>query len=286
MDHQDWSNIVTNFKVEQQKTLNIFTELAKTYSQGERKQIVYLIQENADEMEHHGYNSSPYHNDLLKGLQASLKLSPHTAEAFMISYQLATPNIRTRLKDDILGKESSDTSDEPLKKEVQNIFKRRILKNALNQYADKILFLGKQILYEQLPPITGLSPVDLRKNHPLYPTLFRLAQLPPAKRKQAAQFFSNSQQIVIRSGIDQGVSYLAKKLLPILIPDNASRHSRRLKTRSDKMKQTYNTLKIFGWFLLTQHTWDQESWIKTIEIKRQHQFERRQTKDFTSHYCC
>lgn len=150
----------------------------------------------------------------------------------------------------------------------------------------QIPFLGEQILWEQLQPFGRLNQSDLNTNHPLRSILFRVAQLPPAKRNQAAQIFSNSRQVVAQSDINKGVSYLATQLLPILMPDHPVTRSSHLKTRAEKTKQMHADLKVFGWFLLTQNPYDQKMWVEQIEIKHKNQFSKRMLKDCMDYCCC
>lgn len=275
MQNQSWDDIISQFALGQQRILSFFSKLVSTYPENKRQEIIQLIGETADEMEHHGYYSSPYHSDLSEGLKKLLGLSSHTAEAFMMSYQLATPAIRKNLKNEIGQKSEKNVCSSSLLRNQRSIIYRSILKNKLNRYADKIPSLGDKILWVQMPPLRSLNHKDINSNHPLQAIFFRLAQLPASKRHQVRNLILKSRQLTNLSGIDRGISYLAQKMLPILDINQLARYpSKKQKKHSLKVKRLYNILKIFGFLLLTQHPQDQDDWMKTMEIKRQNQIRK------------
>lgn len=283
MQQQNWHDIISQFASGQQRVLSVFRELVKTYPTSKRQEALQLMEETADEMEHHGYHSYPYHNDLKEGLRKLFGLSSHTAEALMMSYQLATPATRTKLKKEMEKGSDTRAFSPSFLSHTPSIIHRAILRNKLNQYANKIPSLGKQILRIQTPPGRELTYQDINSHHPLCATFFRLAQLSSDKRQQVIQLILNSQQLTHLSDIDRGVSYLALKLLPFLTSaQQPTKHLPQQNEQAENIKQTYNTVKVFGWCLLTQNPYDQDRWIKLMEMKPQNQFIAR---DYDFQHC-
>ncbi len=252
-------------------TMALFEKRIASKKQEVRDSFVGALKYDADEMEHHGFYASEYHNGM-KETFARLKLgvSEEEALAVMVAYQLSTPKERKTFKEHIL------------KGEVRSLFNaRQISRKERAEAIESLCKTGQEVICQQSrfkSEITG------HQEEPYQVIMQRFQNMPTNKRQKVRKILENSDKVAKSYDVNVALTEMTNDLLPLFFKElkNAEKGS-----TQDKIKEKKQQIGAFGFMFLTQSDWDKEETLKSIEVRKEHLRSKQMWARLAkSGYCC